>query len=329
MTRHHDDALVRSQESIFYYLDVAGLDDEKLHASPDYRTDLYPQMLIEDVAQGIMPIGGRAEKRPFRVILAPTSATTEKMVGFALTRDEWERDFASAVCEFFRDCAQIIMTFGECIYEIVYLSQRNGGRPVEFELSFIRPSTVTWRWGRLVQYVPADVAHQRGVSKYVKLTPERILRFKPPPSVRGKLLLILDSLTHLGNRVFPDFALPSPRDLGRTVPYDSLKHIRTQKQALAEVAGAIGWNGRGLFQEEMLEYYWLHRQLRFEQFKLELRDSILGTLNEGLARVGREIGFSARLLMEGLPTLADVETAQAKLSAGNSDFKAILDPFLI
>ncbi len=98
--------------------------------------------------------------------------------------------------------------------------------------------------------------------------------------------------------------------------------------ALAEAGKLIGWNARGLCQEQTLEYYEIYRKLLFERFKIELRTSILGTLNKGLDKAGQKLGFSGQLEIEGLPTLKDIEAAQAHLAVGDQPFREIVEPFL-
>ena len=328
MRHRQEPGLHRSQQSIFYYSDLEGRRDPVLRARPDYFVLLYPHMLIEDVALGIMPIGGRVEKKPFRVFVTPQNPRIEELIAEAIARRDYRRDFTSAVCDFFHDCAQTIMAFEEATYEIVYLSKPDEGAVVGFELMLIPQQTVIRRRGDIVQYIPADVAHKRKVSQYVQLSPERILTFKPPEYVQDKLGHIMESLAILSNPILPDFALQGAGGGLQQVPYDSTTHIRVQKRALADAGKLIGWNARGLFQEEVLEYYWLYRQLLFEKFKIELRNSILATLNNGLDRAGRELGFSGRIEIEGLPILADIDAAQVHLAAGDRPFKEILEPFL-
>lgn len=98
--------------------------------------------------------------------------------------------------------------------------------------------------------------------------------------------------------------------------------------ALAKATRIIGWNARQLFQNEALEYYLTHRFLSFESFKIALRDNILKTLNEGLERAGKIVGFKAHILVTGLSSRSDVEAAMGRLKAGNSTFKEILEPFI-
>jgi len=328
MRRPPEPELNRSQQSIFYYSDLAGREDPVLRARPDYFRQSYTHMLIEDVAASIMPIGGRSQNRPFRVLLTPADPKVEELIEGGIAHRDYNGDLAESVCDFFHECAQTIMAFGEAVYEIVYLSKPSDGTIVRFELGFIQPRTVMHRRGKLVQYVPLEAARRLNVPQYVQLLPERVLTFKPPAYVNDKLEHIMKCLSFLSTHMLPDFALPAMAGEIKSIPYDSSVFLRSQKLALADAGKLIGWNARGIVEGEVLEYYWLHRQLIFERFKIELRDTILRTLNEGLELAGRDVGFSGQLKFEGLPTLDDVKDAEAHLAAGDMPFKEVLKPFL-
>lgn len=208
----------------------------------------------------------------------------------------------------------------------MYLSKPDNQKVIGFELIPIQPLTVERRLDRFVQYIPKEVT-QGKLSQYVQLSPERILIFNLPTYVQKNFNHMMESLAFLSDNILPEFALLKGGAISK-IPFDSEVHLRTQKLALADAGKLIGWNARGLLQREMLEYYFVHRQLLFERFKIKLLDKILATLNEGLARAGKEIEFSGRLEVEGLPTILDVDAAQAHLAKGDKSFKEILKPFL-
>ena len=133
----------------------------------------------------------------------------------------------------------------------------------------------------------------------------------------------------LSQKLMPDFALKDFPHSAQNYHYDSSNQVHSQKLALAEAGKAIGWNARGLFQEDVLEFYSLKRHLLFERFKIELRNSILTTLNHGLKLAGKEMGFSAEIIIEGLPTIDHVEKAESELESGTQPFAEIYKPFLI
>ncbi len=317
--------LQSSQQSIFYYSDVVGQDDAVLCRRPDYLRCLYPSMLIEGVVHHLIP--SSSHNTAFRVMIEPADAKAEQLIAVALNQDDYHTDLAGATHDFFVQCAQTVMAFGEATYELVYLSNPDDGAVIEFQLVFIQPLTVMRQRGQLVQYIPAEVARARKGSQYIPLAPDRIITFPLPTSVQKGFGAMMEGLAFLSNHKIPDFVFQAGDDGSRRTPFDLTAHIHLEKQALAEAGKLIGWNARDLFREETVQYYDLHRALVFERFKVELRITLLEKVNEALTLAGQKMGFSGQLRMSGLPTLKEVEEAQAHLSAGDRPFGEILKPF--
>jgi hypothetical protein len=161
----------------------------------------------------------------------------------------------------------------------------------------------------------------------IKLKPERIITFTLPSSYRPKMSELLNLLSILSTPTSPNFYMEELASGSMKTPYDVKAHILTRKVSLAKAAKPSGWNARWLFQDAALEYYLIHRDLVFERFKIELRDSILAKLNEGIVRAGQVIGFTTKIVINGLPTATDVQTAVDHLQKGDIPFKEVLDPF--
>jgi hypothetical protein len=227
----------------------------------------------------------------------------------------------------------MIMAYEEAPYEIVYFWQSNDKNPqnevlVGFKLVLIRPGTLIRKGKNVSQYVPLNIARQRNVKQYILLPQDSLLIFKPPAYVRGKLIQMLRSLSILSGPIVPEFTFPG-ENKPQKLPYDSGLHSHTRSTALAEATKLIGWNaGNRWFRKEVSDYYFYHRHLLFARFMIELRESILVTLNEGFKRVGGKMGFSGHLELQDLPTLADITKAQIHLLAGDQTFEAIVKPFL-
>lgn len=331
MMRQDDDApeLNRSQRSVRYYSDVHGQRDPLLRSRPDYFGMFYPHMLIEDVGLGVMPIGGRMEQSRFKISLSTANQDAERVIGEALTYDEYGYgdNLSAAVCDFFQTCANSVLAFGPAPHEIVYLSEAAGGKVVGFELVPIQPATVFRRFGKLVQYLPADVAETHHLPRHIELLADDILWFEPPEDLAERIPEMMDQLAALSQRPMPDFAMREmTQNAGRTV-YNFSDHHLWQRKAVASACKEIGWNARDYTAEGVLPYYLLHRRLRFEKFKIDLRHSLLSTLNAGIARVGKKIGFEGELVVEGLPSLSDVTAAETDLREGKKSSKEILAPF--
>ena len=281
-------------------------------------------MLIRDVENAIMPLH-KAEKT-VHVLLRPPDPKIEGLVASALAPSTYHEELSDAVFDFLGSCAQTITVYGKAAYEIVYLSAPTSDVIVGFQLVYIHPLSVMWRRGKLVQYVPADIARERNVMQFLELLPEEILLFIPPERIQSSLRGIIDRLQFLSNHIPGERFLFGRQDGdSQDIPYDIAEHIRAEKVAVADAAKAIGWNARGHFREEALEYYLVHRQLLFGRFIADLRNSIVATLNDGLVRAGRKIGFSAQIEIEGLPSLKDIDEALANLDAGEMSFRRALE----
>lgn len=314
-----------SRQSIFYYSDLVGQNDEVLRRRPDYSRRLYPSMLIEDVVHHLIPYSSHTPS--FQVTFEPADVKAEKLITKALNREDYYTDLAAATRHFFVACARTVLAYEEATYELVFFSHPQGKSVVEFQLAFIQPLTVMRRQGQLVQYIPAELALARKSAQYIPLTPDRIITFPLPASVQKSYRAMIEELAFLSDHMIPEFAFQAEDEDSRRTPFDFTAHVHLERQALAEAGKLIGWNARGLFQEETLEFYNLHRALIFEQFKIELRTILLEKVNEALTLAGQKMGFSGQLRMSGLPTLQEVEAAQAHLSAGDQPFQEILKPF--
>lgn len=151
-------------------------------------------------------------------------------------------------------------------------------------LLHILPSSVKAEGGKLTQYVPESVGRKMGLhSEVIELTPENILTFELPAYIRNHYTTMMGALYAQGEVAsVPDFVLPSMKGEIAPIPFDLSKFNRDQKMAVAEATKLIGWNARQIPDDVFItEYYYLHRFLLFERFKLEVRESILSTLNEG------------------------------------------------
>jgi hypothetical protein len=168
----------------------------------------------------------------------------------------------------------------------------------------------------------------RTSSEYIELPAEQTNVFGLPEPLRALATRTLEDLASVGDFGMPDWAMEEFGYVRKRVPFDASVHTRSHHLAVADACKNLGWNARSIDNEGMLDYYVLTRDLRFERFKAELRAYLLKTLNEGLARIGREVSFCGRLSIEGVPTLADVEVAESELAAGSKSFKKVMEPFM-
>jgi hypothetical protein len=287
-------------------------------------------MLIEDVRNGVMPYS-RTSKWPLKARVEPADSDTEDLIEQAISSRDYRSRLYEAVTEFVHDCAALMMAYGKAIYEIAYLLDSEN-KPAAFVLLHFLPSSVKVEGKRLMQYIPESVRRELELpTEAIELTPENIITFELPTYMRDDYESMMTALYVPGEVAsMPDFVLPSMKGEIAPVPFDVNKFSRDQKMAVAEATKLIGWNARQIADDEFItEYYWLHRHLLFERFKVEVRTSILSTLNEAITRAGKKLGFAGQIIVEGLPILTDVQDIQEALAGGNKKFGDVIKPFLV
>jgi hypothetical protein len=283
-------------------------------------------MLVEDAANGLVPYRTRGED--FSFSMEPASEEVERIVAEGLGRDGYGRDLLDGVRDFMRDAAQSLMAFGEAPYEIVYLSEGEADKMVGFDLSFIAPWTLKRRGGAWVQTVPKDYSEKWRTASHIELPSDSVLRLKLPPSIERYFYRMMTDLDALGRDLYPEFGVPVPGSNAQDIGFEFQAWSRSRAIALAQATRECGWTARSLFSKNVSEFYFVRRFLDFEQFKFELRTSILSQLNEALQIVGKRIGFSGRIVVQGLPDAAQVAASFMDLESGKASFSDVMKPYL-
>jgi hypothetical protein len=204
-------------------------------------------------------------------------------------------------------------------YEIDYLypAADSPGRPVEFRLELVLPGTLSYHGRQPIQYVltafggPQD---KTGLT-YIDLDPATLVTFHLDPVAEAAVRKMVSFLRAANSLQGAEMPLIEQSMRGST-PYNFTEHQRELGELFARVTEPIGWNVRGLFQDNHLAPYDVWRQLRFLEFKIRLRDLIMDRLNIALAEVGRQMGFRAAIELVGLPALQDVDEAKGDLNSG-------------
>lgn len=306
--------LYRHQRSV--YCPSQYCDGGEAHPLPGYYRRSECHMLIEDVRVGIMPIVLNRDERQYRIFLKPPNDQFERVIIDAIGRESYSRDFGEAVCEFVRQCAGTVLCFGEACYEIVYLAVSRGDAMSAFDLFYIpreqlRRSGKDWH-----QIVPRKWARERDVPEIIRIPDDFMARFRLPASMKWPLFPTMECLSSISEHPLPMFTAEEATDPFRESLFNISKWSAQRACAIASATRWVGWPGRGTFRDHTTDYYAIRRQLMFERFKIKLRDQILSDLNEVLRRVGRTLGLTGEIWIEGLPTLGDVASAEHELHRG-------------
>ena len=132
---------------------------------------------------------------------------------------------------------------------------------------------------------------------------------------------------NLGRDMYPTFAMPALGKPTRDIGFEFQEWQKWHNVAIAQATRDSGWNARNSFSGEMTEFYIVQRFLRFERLKLELRESLISQLNEMLRTVGNRLGFSAKIILSGLPDAAQVEQSMQQLESGAASFADVMKPY--
>src|SRR5215208_2115561 len=186
---------------IIWHLDDIDRQDPGLRELPDYFSQAYPRMLLEDVGRTIVPHSG------VRVGFHPADETAERIVAEGISLRDYRKDLGWTAHMFFDRCAQRTMAYGEDVYAIVYLSEREGGKPIEFDLMPLPAETVKRKREMLSQYVPRSQRRDPNRREYIELPAEQTIVFNLPEHLRAIVARTLKGLASVGGFGMPDWAM--------------------------------------------------------------------------------------------------------------------------
>jgi hypothetical protein len=282
----------------------------------------YTYLLHQDLDFVIPYDLGRGDGPSARVV-GPDVNRARPLIEDAISDRDGTRSFSDALRHFVSSSAQYLVIAGPVTYEIDYLrpADTQPDRPTSFRLELVLPGTLAEHQGRPIQYVPAAFGGPQDESglHYVELDPATLVTFRLDPDLEAPVRKMIEFL-RAANLQQGAEAILMEQSMTGSSPYNFSRHQRERSELFAKVTQPVGWNVRGLFKENHLEPYDVWRQLRFLEFKVRLRNSIMDRLNATIAEVGKRLDFEATIELTGLPTLADVESAKEDFRRGRRGF---------
>jgi len=278
---------------------------------------------LEDVSFGLVPSGSRGKKAQVCVTLEPANAAAESLLGEAFNTSYGE-GLQEGVADLIRRAAYRVCEEDRAIHEIVFFRPGPNERPTRVDLVEINGATLRQHGADWCQVVPETEAKARGWPQEIVLPRDSLLFFTMPPAWCRQVRDAREMLVNLGGPEFFGLGLGAQ---DRGIPYEFAAHDRTARLALADIGRTIGWTARGRFNADMLSFVWIGMHLRFERFKMDLRNHLLGELNAAIARIGVECGFTGEIRVSGLPTQAKIDAALAGLASGQFPFTEVMDKF--
>ena len=324
----HDDNVQRVQLSRYSSLDQADGDIE-FRRCGSRAESFYIRMYIDDIHNQIMPFEFRTQQKNLTVSLSPPNQHFAALVAKALYSERRSANLEEALSQFIRECVRQMLWFNTAVFEIADLQQINTSRIVGFELVPLFMCSVRIRDDRVTQHFSNDTPEYLNLPQQIVFPKDRIILFQLPESIRLQHESMMQTLEFLGNsKLKIQTLILAPKKEG--VPFDWDYHNEISNQLLLEVTRLTGWQVRGLLQESMLEYYDLNRFLTFQKHIISLRQSIVAELNSALTKIAPRFGAApSELIVEGLPTLEDVEKALDQLEKGPTSLSSLWSKFRI
>jgi hypothetical protein len=324
-----DRPVSRTRSSREYYVDGLGepaLRKRVVEACADH--DYFTSMLRED-AGFVLPYGATGDDG-FTAGLAPVhdDRVAELVANALAPEDRGHGWLPSALRDFVNRAAQLLVTCGPLTYEVDLLSFADADpsdSPFAFELHLVQPGTLDLKRGRPIQYVPRSLAQATSPDGlgYVHLDPDLLVTIRLDERTEGEVTRAVRFLQAASDQQRAEFALVE-QSMQRQTPYQPMVHADKTGDMIAAATRPIGWTVRGLYTKHRLDPYVAWRNLRFLAFKIRLRDTALGGVNQALALAGAHVGFNARVEVSGVPTLADVEVAIEELESGRRSLTELI-----
>jgi len=280
-------------------------------------------MLYQDVQSSVLPYRfGESPNFGVRLDPDPGEAHRDQIVQ-GLGQDPW-RGLDDALDRWLREASGALALCGRVAYEIVYLLAVDTHEPSGFQLHLVPPGLYYRRWGRERLYVPPSDGERRG--RVVRLPKNRLVVAEFPARRRRELQRALAALDVASGftSVSTDLAAAA---MNQRLAYDFNVHRQMHEVAVARASRAFGWDARRTVEERMLEPYRVWGYVQAERFRIELRSLLLDGLNRGLERAGERLGWSSRVVIDGLPTERDVQQAEHDLVCGSCGVDEILQRF--
>lgn len=293
------------------------------------RPDFNRRMFDEDFARLFHSMNRRSGN--LFEIVSNDDELMQKLLGNVKTRYE-PNPVDESIRKLVEEIAQSLIWFGRAYYSINDDTEKN-----EINVTSFNSDGVVRLLDTYIQWVPKR-RESHGDREYEELPREirilnaaKVMRFDMPTSIRRMLtpqnrtFAVLDKY-QLSKVNFPPLAThenPYP-----TNHFDFRVWIDTQERTLYRATRGSGWNGRKYNSSKRSDFFDCYRLIRFRRNQLMLRDDILNQLSGEFSKVGKgyKADFSIEISgTEELPSVADLNELEVRLSREEVGFKEIID----
>ena len=284
----------------------------------DLNTEVYN--FASDVQLAIMPIGGRSRYAPN--FSAQIEGCTEQIslasniIGSLAERGRKSHGTANLLGYAVNSIAMQLAWNGRMVCEVI----RDERNDVARRLQQFTTKRLYQVFGRYIQLIPkADRCLWK--KSFAFIPAEDIWDISMPRALGGSFghRMMLKKLSW--------FLYWSPWLTGDVTEgrqhayYNFQEHNRKSKLSIATITANWGWDHREPSTQNWTEFYWYYRQLQFKWAQACLREHIVKELNRLFGRLAIE----AEVVMNGLPTTADILEIRRQMYDGTISFDEALN----
>lgn len=308
----------------------------------DLQTAMYTHMFIEDLHLGIMPIGWQPKRYNFKCELKPSSDEIEKLIINGLpTYHGTPYYFTEAICDFVEEATHILSYYGRAFYEIVYVYEGAKKDKIKgFQLISISDNNIKNSLGFYWQYIPKEVmeyrlrerriiggsADNQEEKRLIWLPQNSIFSLDFPRRLGGRMQLksILSNLRWASQETVPKFYMKDMEVQKQPKGYDFTTYRDNQDIFVLKLTKRLGWPARSLSSDKLLEFYTRYRYLKFARTQAVLREYIINKLNILLCKLGKTIGFKAKIVISNCISSEQLEKSMNDLIDGKLQFSEVV-----
>lgn len=288
----------------------------KPYSSDEIDLGHLSHMYSEDWHLGMTPFN----EPTFKVEVNPPSAKNELIS--LLKRHGYDDTVERAIESFLKEVVQLMFLDGKAMYEI---HNDDGSGPPS--LSAIDPTTIEFDDSDAIQTVPEHNRYAIEETRIVGLK-ESLFTIEIPDWIEGGrgFDAVVSSLKLESYRSRAPTKFLGLRNSGQETFFEfDVFHKQSMVDTL-RLTKESGWDMRQTANNNITEFYWVHRALRFKTNQARLREHIINKLNSELFPAIKQLGMGIiGVELKGLRSYQDLLKIQVELQNGNVGFFEALD----
>jgi hypothetical protein len=246
-------------------------------------------MCAEDLGTAIWTHFYRLEQRHSRHEVEPLRIENcqddlQEVLINCLPFNQYRDDLLGSVSSFVQLVAQDFVLHGGILFEARGEWDRSIAPPKleNAALVMIPRGSVVRLGGIVLQVVPSGIKNESSKGHIIRLDQTRLVHFKPPRRLQPALARIRAGLPVIGESENKWMMGMAQRKVSEIFKDVNLAYCIQR----AQITAPIGWNARGRFRDYIADFHWTVRELRWQRFCIEIRDSILKTIGDVFALIG-------------------------------------------